>query len=134
MPLRVVANGEGAEVILTLLRQPDMSDERFAESRAHVRAARFGNWRIEAELRQHGLNLDEEASRQLRASESQRAAELRAARYGGLPADAKERARQARFLAGRGFSADAIRAAISPSRRGDFESTVEEDGSRTQTS
>lgn len=30
VPLRVVANGDGAEVILTLFRQPDMDDERFA--------------------------------------------------------------------------------------------------------
>jgi hypothetical protein len=30
VPLRVVANGDGAEVILTLFRQPDMTDERFA--------------------------------------------------------------------------------------------------------
>lgn len=30
VPLRVVANGEGAEVVLTLYRQPDMTDEAFA--------------------------------------------------------------------------------------------------------
>lgn len=30
VPLRVVANGGGAEVVLTLYRQHDMSDERFA--------------------------------------------------------------------------------------------------------
>jgi len=30
VPLRVVANGNGAEVMLTLYRQPDMTDERFA--------------------------------------------------------------------------------------------------------
>lgn len=30
IPLRVIANGEGAEVMLTLFRQPDMDDERFA--------------------------------------------------------------------------------------------------------
>ncbi len=30
VPLRVVANGDGAEVILTLHRQPSMTDERFA--------------------------------------------------------------------------------------------------------
>lgn len=30
VPLRVVANGEGSEVILTLFRQPDMDDERFS--------------------------------------------------------------------------------------------------------
>ncbi len=30
VPLRVIANGAGAEVMLTLFRQPDMDDERFA--------------------------------------------------------------------------------------------------------
>ena len=30
VPLRVVANGEGCEVILTLFRQPDMDEERFS--------------------------------------------------------------------------------------------------------
>ena len=30
VPLRVVANGTGAEVLLTLYRQPGMSDEHFA--------------------------------------------------------------------------------------------------------
>jgi hypothetical protein len=30
VPLRVVRNGEGAEVMLTLFRQPGMDDERFA--------------------------------------------------------------------------------------------------------
>ncbi len=30
VPLRVIANGEGAEVLLTLFRQPGMSDEKFA--------------------------------------------------------------------------------------------------------
>lgn len=30
IPLRVIQNGEGAEIILTLYRQPGMDDERFA--------------------------------------------------------------------------------------------------------
>lgn len=30
IPLRVVQNGAGAEVMLTLFRQPDMDDDRFA--------------------------------------------------------------------------------------------------------
>ncbi|WP_340265956.1 polyketide cyclase [Sphingobium mellinum] len=30
VPLRVVQNGEGAEVMLTLFRQPDMDEDRFA--------------------------------------------------------------------------------------------------------
>ncbi len=30
VPLRVIQNGEGAEVMLTLFRQPDMDEERFS--------------------------------------------------------------------------------------------------------
>lgn len=30
VPMRIVANGEGAEVLFTLFRQPDMSDDKFA--------------------------------------------------------------------------------------------------------
>lgn len=37
VPLRIVGNREGAEVMLTLFRQPGMSDERFAEDEAWVR-------------------------------------------------------------------------------------------------
>ena len=30
-PMRVIANGEGSEIFFTLIRQPDMSDEKFAK-------------------------------------------------------------------------------------------------------
>lgn len=35
-PMRVVENESGSEFIFTLFRQPDMSDEKFAEDRATV--------------------------------------------------------------------------------------------------
>ena len=35
-PMRVVPNGEGSEFIFTLIRQPGMSDEKFAADRAAV--------------------------------------------------------------------------------------------------
>ena len=35
--LRVVPNGDGAEVMFTLLRQPSMSDADFEADAAHVR-------------------------------------------------------------------------------------------------
>ena len=38
IPLRVVQNGTGAEVMLTLYRQPDMSDERFAADAKWINA------------------------------------------------------------------------------------------------
>jgi hypothetical protein len=36
VPLRVIANGGGSEVMLTLLRLPDMSDEAFAADAAAI--------------------------------------------------------------------------------------------------
>ena len=37
VPLRIAANGAGAEVSLTLFRQPDMADAKFAEDAAWVK-------------------------------------------------------------------------------------------------
>lgn len=85
-----------------------LSCERFAESRVHAREARFGNRRIRAELAQHGVALSAEAAVALAASELQRAAAVRERRFRDPPKDAAERAAQARFLAGRGFSPEVI--------------------------
>jgi hypothetical protein len=35
-PMRVVPNGEGSEFVFTLIHQPGMSDEKFAEDKAAV--------------------------------------------------------------------------------------------------
>jgi regulatory protein len=85
-----------------------LSAERFAESRVHARATRFGNRRIQAELAQHGVALAPEVAQALSESELQRAAAVRERRFPAPPRDASERAAQARFLAGRGFSAEVI--------------------------
>lgn len=37
VPMRVVANGEGAEVLLTVFRQPGTSEEKFGEDTQWVR-------------------------------------------------------------------------------------------------
>lgn len=91
-----------------------LCDARFVESRIHARVARFGNRRIEQELRHHGAPAGAEALRELRASEAGRARHVRAARFGPPPADAAERARQMRFLAARGFSSEAVRQSFQP--------------------
>jgi hypothetical protein len=36
VPLRVIANGTGSEVLFTLFRLPEMSDDKFAEDAAWV--------------------------------------------------------------------------------------------------
>jgi regulatory protein len=86
------------------------SDARFAESRVHARSARQGTARIQQELARHGVELDAEATRQLRDSELDRARAVWQRKYGGTPpSDPAERARQMRFLAARGFAADVVR-------------------------
>jgi regulatory protein len=90
-----------------------LSDARFVESRVNARSARYGNLRIRQELSQHGTALDVAAAERLKESELARAHAAWARKYGGEPSRApNERARQMRFLAGRGFSADVIRRVI----------------------
>jgi regulatory protein len=96
-----------------LAAQGHLSDARFVESRLHARSARFGNRRIEHELRQHGVALDADAQAQLRASELERAHEVWRKKFGAPAADAASRARQARFLAARGFSAEVVHKIVS---------------------
>lgn len=94
-----------------------LSDSRFVDSRIHARQARFGNRRIQQELRQHGVTLDESASAQLAESELRRAVDVHARKFGAMPSTAAERGRQTRFLAARGFTAETIRRVL----RGDDE-------------
>ena len=93
----------------SLAAQGLLSDERFTESRIHVRAPRYGNLRIRQEVSQHGVALDADTAQALQASEMDRARAVWARRYSGPAPDAAGRARQARFLTARGFSADAVR-------------------------
>ncbi len=98
------------ERLLGLLQAKGLlSDERFIESRVRVRSPALGTRRIQMELARHGLKLPAQPLQQLRDSELERASQLWQRRF-GLPAqDLRERARQMRFLAGRGFSGEVIR-------------------------
>jgi regulatory protein len=89
-----------------------LSQERFVESRVHARSARFGNLRIRQELKQHQVALSPEAAQALKDGELGRARAVRERKFAQWPADAAERARQARFLAGRGFSPEVIARAL----------------------
>ncbi|RTZ41115.1 recombination regulator RecX [Candidimonas sp. SYP-B2681] len=94
-----------------LERENWLSNERFAQSLVNRRAARQGTSRIVQELRQHGLGDDSIAgiSQQLRSTEVDRARVVWEKKFGSAPADAKEYAKQFRFLASRGFSAECLR-------------------------
>jgi regulatory protein len=97
------------EVLDWLQARDYLSDARFAESRTHARSAKFGNLRIRQELSQHGVALTPESIQRLKETEFERARELHSRKFGRPPSTAAEHAKQSRFLAGRGFSTDAIR-------------------------
>ena len=106
------------EALLDWLQQNRyLAAERFVESRVHARASRFGNLRIRQELAQHALELGDDARRALDDSEPARARAVRERRFGNAPATPHERARQARFLAARGFSADVIQRVLREASR-----------------
>ena len=94
-----------------------LSQERFVESRVHARAARFGNLRIRQELKQHQVALSTDAARELAETELKRARAVRERKFAEPPASATERARQGRFLAGRGFSSEVIQRVLREAAR-----------------
>jgi regulatory protein len=109
-PVRTLADlhAEVDAVLDWLQAHRYLSDERFVESRVHARSSRFGNLRIRQELSQHGVTLTPTLSGDLRDSEKARAIDVQQRKFGGPPASLSERARQARFLAGRGFSSEVV--------------------------
>lgn len=97
-----------------------LSDERFAQSRARVRAARYGNARVAYELKASGVSseLIANAIEQLEETEAERAKALWQKRFGKPAEDYKERAKQMRYLLARGFSMEVARQVV---RADDFE-------------
>jgi regulatory protein len=88
-----------------------LSELRFAESRANALARKFGSRKVEYDLRSRGVSAEVvgRALEQARAQELERCRTAWQRKFGVLPQDAAERGRQMRFLAGRGFCAEAVR-------------------------
>lgn len=109
---RHAEEGDDIEALLdNLVARKLLSDERYAEARAHTLSRKYGTARIAHDLRMQGV--DDEIVRRIAdetsATEVQRAREAWLKRFGRLPDSAEERARQMRFLASRGFSGEAVR-------------------------
>jgi regulatory protein len=106
-----VREGDDIEAVLDELAQRNwLSDERAAEQVVQQRRNRFGTQRITHELRQKGIaeNLISDAMPQLKESELEAAREVWQKKFGTAPQDAKEKAKQVRFLQSRGFALDVI--------------------------
>jgi regulatory protein len=91
-----------------------LSEARVAESVLNAQGARYGSRRLRQTLQAKGLDAELVAAtlRQARATELDRAREVWRRRFGTPPADAAERGRQMRFLAGRGFDGDVIQRVV----------------------
>jgi regulatory protein len=91
-----------------------MNEPRMAESLLAAKAPRFGERRLRQVMQQRGLEpaLVDAAVQQARGSELERAQALWQRRFGSPGATPAERARQMRFLAGRGFGGDVIRRVV----------------------
>ena len=87
-----------------------ISDERAVNQLIRAKRSRFGLQRIIHELRQKGIaeNLISDALPDLKKSELGAVQEVWRKKFGVLPQNAKEKARQVRFLQSRGFSFDVI--------------------------
>jgi regulatory protein len=88
-----------------------ISEARVVESVLHTRASRLGAQRVRRELQQKGVGAEAvaQAMARLRETEEERAREVWRRKFGTPAVDAKERAKQIRFLVSRGFAAEVVR-------------------------
>ncbi len=111
-----------AQVLDELQAKDFISEARVVESVVNRRQAKLGASRIKRELQGKGIDAEivAEAMDGLKATELERAREVWRKKFdgkgGGAAPDAAGRAKQMRFLAARGFGADAIHRVVSGSR------------------
>jgi len=87
-----------------------LSDARFAESFVAARGARLGALKLRHELKNRGIALeliDAHVENDAQV-EFERAREIWLRKFGRAPADVREYAKQARFLASRGFAGSIV--------------------------
>lgn len=109
--LSYVQEGEDLEAVLDdLAARGWLSDARAATQLVHAKRSRFGTQRIVHELQQKGItdSLINAALPELKQSELEVAREVWRKKFDSIPSDAKEKARQVRFLQSRGFSVEVI--------------------------
>ena len=103
--------GELAQALDGLQAKGFISEQRVIESVINRRQAKLGVARIRQELQSKGLDkaavIDAVAG--LQSTELARAREIWNRKFGEVAQDAKERGKQMRFFASRGFGGDVIR-------------------------
>ncbi|MBI5330294.1 MAG: recombination regulator RecX [Betaproteobacteria bacterium] len=113
--VRHAEEGDALDALLDdLEREGLLSNNRYAEALAHARAGRHGSVRLKADLRDKGVPeaVSAEVLAQARGQDLEAARAVWAKKFGAVPKDAAERARQMRFLASRGFPAEIVRRVV----------------------
>jgi regulatory protein len=100
------------QLLDALAAKKQLSDERYAELRAHQLSRKYGAARIRLDLKAKGVG-QELIERVCREGELQRAASILQRKYRAPASSRAERARRMRFLQQRGFSHDTIRRLLS---------------------
>ena len=102
--------GSLAEVLDKLEAKDFINAQRVVDSVVYRRSAKLGVGRIRQELQAKGLDAEPiaQAVVLLKITETARAQEVWRKKFGTTATTRDERAKQARFLAGRGFSGEAI--------------------------
>lgn len=105
---------EVAVLLDDLERENLLSNARYAESLAHSRAGRHGSLRLKADLRDKGVPeaVVSQVVAEAREQDLAAAREVWGKKFGQLPREAAERAKQMRFLASRGFPAEVVRRVV----------------------
>ena len=98
-------------VLNDLEARRQLSDERYAETRAQQLARKYGAAKIRQDLKAHGV-ADAIVDRIKPAGEEERARAILARKYRDAATTLEEKARRARFLQSRGFSHETIRRAL----------------------
>ena len=98
------------QILDDLQRGNWQSDERYAAQLSKVKGERFGVARLKHEFKQKGLDAElvQHELAALKATEFECAREIWRKKFGEPPADLKEKAKQARFMASRGFGFEIV--------------------------
>lgn len=100
------------QLLDALAAKKQLSDERYAELRAHQLSRKYGAARIRLDLKAKGV-AQELVERVCAAGEFERAASILQRKYRTSASSREDRARRMRFLQSRGFSHDTIRKLLS---------------------
>jgi regulatory protein len=107
----IAEEGEDVEAVLDeLAARGWLSDARFAEQTIRSKSRRFGPLKVAHVLRAKGVD-EESIAAAFSAAGAEGVSRIESvwrSRFAAPPADAREKARQARFLQGRGFATEAV--------------------------